>query len=112
MAGDLIPNVAEKTRTLPSVTFDKRPVDGPLSRRNLLLPLESEGVSRREQVDDLAAYAAVTGGRPGRDTFSVQRLDFYPEITVPLHTKYFNFTATAAVRATYYSNSFDDLRAL
>jgi LPS-assembly protein len=107
-----IPNVQEKTRNLPSISFEKRPTqlsflkDAYFSFRTTI-----EGVSRREQVGDLALYAAVTGtSSPVVTPSVVQRLDAYPELTIPLHTKYFNFTASGAVRATFYSNSFDTLR--
>jgi LPS-assembly protein len=107
-----IPNVQEKTRNLPSVSFEKRPSrlsffkDTYFSFRTTI-----EGVSRREQVNDLAAYTAATGAtEPVVTPAMVQRLDAYPQIIVPFHTKYFNFTATGAVRATFYSNSFDSLR--
>ena len=55
-------------------------------------------------------YFAQTGSRPLVSPSLVQRLDVYPEVTLPLRTKYFNFTATAAMRATYYSNSLDARR--
>ncbi|MEQ1604794.1 MAG: LPS assembly protein LptD [Pyrinomonadaceae bacterium] len=106
-----IPNVREKTRNLPSINFDKR--------RSMLSFLKGvyfsfktslEGVSRREEVDDLALYRQTTGGDPVISPSLSQRLDVYPQITVPFRTKYFNFTANAAARVTYYSNSFNDMR--
>ena len=106
-----IPNVRISTRNLPSIHFEKRPsmlsfLDG------VYFSFKSsvEGVSRREQVADLAAYRAQTGSDPIVTPALGQRLDVYPQITVPLYTKYFNFTATAAMRVTYYSNSFNDMR--
>jgi LPS-assembly protein len=106
-----IPNVREKTRNLPSISFDKRPsmlsfLDGVyFSFRS-----SAEGVSRREEVDDLALYRQMAGGDPVVTPSLSQRLDAYPEITVPFRTKYFNFTANAAARVTYYSDSFNDMR--
>jgi LPS-assembly protein len=106
-----IPNVRVKTRNLPSVSFEKRPSmlsfidDVYFSFRTGM-----EGVSRREEVDDLAAYTRTTGSDPVVSPAVVQRLDLYPQFIVPLRTKYLNFTATAAGRVTYYSNSADDLR--
>ena len=107
-----IENVQEKTRNLPSISFERRPSTMPFFK-DAYFSFRStiEGVSRREQVADLAAYAAATGTNAPVVTPSiVQRLDFYPELTVPFHTKYVNFTAMGAVRATFYSNSFDDFR--
>ncbi|MFT3744572.1 MAG: LPS assembly protein LptD [Pyrinomonadaceae bacterium] len=106
-----IPNVREKTRNLPSINFEKRPsmlsfLDGVYFSFKTSL----EGVSRREEVDDLNAYRQITGGDPVVTPSLSQRLDVYPQITVPFRTKYLNFTANAAARVTYYSNSFDDFR--
>ena len=107
-----IQNVQEKTRNLPSISFERRPStmwflkDAYFSFRSTI-----EGVSRREQVTDLAAYAAVTGtSDPVVTPAIVQRLDFYPELTLPIHTKYVNFTMMGALRTTFYSNSFDAFR--
>jgi LPS-assembly protein len=52
----------------------------------------------------------MTGTDPVVSPAAVQRLDVYPQLTLPINTKYFNFTATAAGRVTYYSNSFNDMR--
>jgi LPS-assembly protein len=106
-----IPNVRVKTRNLPSVNFEKRP-----SMISFLKPVyfsfkaNAEGISRREDVDDLAAYQAQTGSDPVNSPVLGQRLDLYPQFTLPISTKYFNFTATGAARVTYYSNSFNDMR--
>lgn len=107
-----IPNVQQKTRNLPSVSFEKRP-----SRlsffENAYFSFKStlEGVSRREQVADINLYAQATGSRNPVVTPSVvQRFDVYPQLTLPLQTRYVNFTLSGAARVTYYSNSFDDLR--
>jgi len=106
-----IPNVRIKTRNLPSINFDKRP-----SMLSFLKPVyfsfksSLEGVSRREQVDDINLYRQRTGGDPVVSPVLGQRLDIYPQLTLPIDTKYFNFTASASTRVTYYSNSFDPLR--
>ena len=106
-----IPNVTVSTRNLPSVHFEKRP-----SRLSFLKDVyfsfksSVEGVSRREQVADVAAYRAQTGGDPVVTPSLGQRFDVYPQLTLPIYTKYFNFTATGAMRVTYYSNSFNDMR--
>ena len=106
-----IPNVRIKTRNLPSVNFDKRP--SMLSFLNgvyFSFKTSLEGVSRREEVDDIALYRRITGSDPTVSPALGQRLDVYPQLTVPFHTRYFNFTASAAARVTYYSNSFNDMR--
>ena len=106
-----IPNVRVKTRNLPSVNFEKRP-----TMLSFLAPLyfsfqtSVEGVSRREEVDDAAAYRAVAGQDPVVSPVLGQRLDLYPRVTLPINTKYFNLTATGGGRVTYYSNSFSDMR--
>lgn len=106
-----IPNVRVKTRNLPSISFEKRPsmlsfLDGVYFSFKTSL----EGVSRREEVDNITLYRAQTGTDPTVTPTLGQRFDVYPELTVPFHTKYFNFTATSAARVTYYSDSFDDMR--
>ena len=106
-----IPNVRVKSRNLPSVHFEKRP-----SIVSFLRPLyfsfqtSAEGVSRREEVDDLALYRQMTGGDPTITPAIGQRFDVFPQVTLPINSKYFNFTATAGGRVTYYSNSFNDMR--
>lgn len=109
-----VPNARISTRNQPSVFFEKRP--SPIKwLRDLPVYFSFktalEGVSRRESVDSLAAYQAATGGSsPIVSPALGQRLDFFPQVTVPFSTKYVNFTATAGLRSTYYSNSLDQLR--
>ncbi len=106
-----IPNVREKTRNLPGIHFEKRPsLLSFFDRAYFSFKTSLEGVSRREEVDDIAAYRLANGSDPVVSPSLVQRLDAYPQITVPFHTKYFNFTATGSARVTYYSNSFNDMR--
>ena len=106
-----IPNVRVKLRNLPSIHFEKRP-----SMISFLKPLyfsfqsSAEGVSRREEVDDLAAYQTNVGSDPVITPTIGQRFDIFPELSLPINTKYFNFTATAGGRLTYYSDSFNDMR--
>lgn len=106
-----IPNVRIKTRNLPSIMFEKRP-----SMLSFLKPLYFsfktgvEGVSRREEVDDVGLYNAQTGSDPVVSPALGQRFDVYPQFTLPISTKYVNFTATGGMRVTYYSNSFNDFR--
>jgi LPS-assembly protein len=106
-----IPNVSVKSRNLPSVNFEKRP-----SQISFLRPVyfsfktSVEGVSRREQVANVDAYIAQNGHEPVVSPALGQRLDIFPQVTLPISTKYVNFTASAGGRMTYYSNSFNDMR--
>lgn len=106
-----IPNVRIKTSNLPSINFEKRP-----SMISFLKPVyfsfktSLEGVSRREDVDDRGLYFQQTGSNPTVTPALGQRFDIYPQLTLPVNTKYLNITASASARVTYYSNSFDDMR--
>lgn len=106
-----IPNVRIKTRNLPSVEFEKRP-----SKLSFWKPAyfsfktSLEGVSRREDVDNVELYRAATGSDPVVTPALSQRFDVHPQISVPFYNKYFALTATAGMRVNYYSNSFNDLR--
>lgn len=106
-----IPNVRVKTNNLPSVHFEKRP-----SRLSFLDGLyfgfktSLEGVARREEIDDIVAYRRIAGQDPVITPAIGQRFDVYPQLILPITTRYFNFTASAATRVTYYSNSFNDMR--
>jgi LPS-assembly protein len=106
-----IPNVRIKSRNLPSVHFEKRP-----SMISFLKPLyfafhsSVEGVSRREEVDSLELYQQTVGSDPTNTPAIGQRFDVFPQLTLPISTRYVNFTATAGGRITYYSNSFNDMR--
>ncbi|CAN5236844.1 hypothetical protein BH20ACI1_BH20ACI1_20100 [soil metagenome] len=106
-----IPNVRVKTRNLPSINFDKRP--SPLSfwkSSYFSFKTSLEGVSRREEVDDIALYRQQTGGDPVVSPAIGQRFDIHPQISIPFYFKYFNLTATGGTRVTYYSNSFNNFR--
>lgn len=106
-----IPNVLIKTRNLPSINFDKRPSQ--LSFFNNVyfsFKTSLEGISRREEADDVALYRQQTGGDPVVGPALGQRIDVHPEVTIPFNFKYFSLTAKAGTRVTYYSNSFDPLR--
>lgn len=106
-----IPNVRQKTRNLPSIDFEKRPSQIPFfNSAYFSFEASLQGVSRKEEVDDRRHYFAMTGNEPVITPSLVQRFDAYPQVSIPFNTKYFNFTANAATRVTYYSNSFDDIR--
>ncbi len=108
-----IPNVTISTNNLPSVHFEKRP-----SRLSFLKGVYFsfrtgiEGTSRRETVNDIDLYRSQTGGDPIRTSLFNLRYDAYPQVTIPINTKYVNFTASGSMRLTYYSNSFNDMRRL
>lgn len=99
-----------RIRQLPSVTLDRRPS---LLRWFEKVPLyfsfESgvEGVSRKETAGDLATFRAEAGRDPIITPSVVQRFDFHPNFTLPLNFGGWSLTATAGLRATYYSNSID-----
>jgi LPS-assembly protein len=106
-----IPNVRIKTKNLPSVNFEKRPA--PISffkSAYFSFKANLEGVSRREEVDDAAAYRRQTGSDPVITPSVGQRIDFYPQVMLPISTKYLTATLTGGARFTYYSNSFNDIR--
>ncbi|HEY2867438.1 MAG TPA: LPS assembly protein LptD [Pyrinomonadaceae bacterium] len=106
-----IPNVRVKTSNLPSVNFEKRPSSLSFLKGIYFgFKTSLEGVSRREEVDDVALYRQQTGSDPVVTPVLGQRLDIWPEFLAPLHTKYFNLTATVTGRVTYYSDSFNNLR--
>ncbi|HLM00831.1 MAG TPA: LPS assembly protein LptD [Pyrinomonadaceae bacterium] len=107
-----IPNVFVRTRNLPSITFEKRPSPLSFLSDNIYFSFNAtaEGVSRRESVNNIELYRQRTGGEPIVTPLLGQRFDVHPQISVPFGTKYFNFTATAGMRVTYYSDSLDNLR--
>lgn len=106
-----IPNVRIKTRNLPSINFDKRPSEVSFLK-NVYFSFKTslEGVSRREEVDDLNLYFQQTGGAPVVSPAIGQRFDIHPQVSIPFNFKYLTLTATAGARVTYYSNSFNDMR--
>jgi LPS-assembly protein len=106
-----IPNVRVRTKNLPSINFEKRPSQlSFLKWAYFSFKTSLEGVSREDEVDDPTLYFNMTGGEPIVTPALGQRLDAYPQITVPLHSKYFNFTLTGGARVTYYSNSLNSVR--
>ncbi|MET0649048.1 MAG: LPS assembly protein LptD [Pyrinomonadaceae bacterium] len=111
-----IPSVRVRTRSLPGISFEKRP--GLVSWLKDKLPVyfsyESsvEGVSRKETVEDLATFLAEGNQNPIITPSIVQRLDFKPTVTLPLDWNGWGLTLTGRVRATYYSNSIDPLTRL
>ncbi|MDQ3652884.1 MAG: LPS assembly protein LptD [Acidobacteriota bacterium] len=110
-----IPNVRVRTRQLPSVTLDKRPSALRFFERlPLYFSFEGgvEGMSRKETVEDLAAFQSEGGVNPLITPSIVQRLDVHPTYSVPFNYEGWTVTAIAGLRATYYSNSIDPLTRL
>ncbi len=106
-----IPNVRVKTQNLPSINFEKRPSKLSFFKAAYFsFKTSLEGVSRREDVDDLSLYRQQTGGDPIVTPVLGQRFDLHPQLTFPFSTKYLDFTATFGARMTYYSNSLNKLR--
>lgn len=101
-----LPDVRISTRNLPSVYFEKRPsLVNFIKRKPVYFSFRSsvEGVSRKETAavgSQLAAQNLVQ-----RTPTIGQRLDFNPQVEIPLYYKGFGLTATAGLRTTYYSNS-------
>jgi LPS-assembly protein len=99
-----------RIRELPSVTLDRRPSPLPWFKNiPLYYSFESgvEGVSRKETPGDPVAFRIAVGGDPIITPSIVQRFDLHPNISLPLNFGGWSLTATAGVRATYYSNSLD-----
>jgi LPS-assembly protein len=111
-----IPTIRVRTRSLPGISFEKRP--GLVSWLKEKLPVyfsyESsiEGVSRKETVEDLATFLAEGNQNPIITPSIVQRLDFKPTATLPLDWNGWGVTLMGRVRATYYSNSIDPVTRL
>lgn len=105
-----LPTSRIRIRELPSITIEKRP--SPLSflkKIPIYFSFEggAEGMSRKETAEDPVAFRLETGGDPMITPSLVQRLDFHPKVTLPLSFAGFSLTASAAGRATFYSNSMD-----
>ena len=111
-----IPSIRVRTRSLPGISFEKRPglVSWLKDRLPVYFSYESsvEGVSRKETVEDLATFLAEGNQNPIITPSIVQRLDFRPTATLPLDWGGWGVTLTGRVRATYYSNSIDPLTRL
>jgi LPS-assembly protein len=105
-----IPNVRIRTRELPSITLDKRPSAlRYFEKIPVYFSFEGglEGVSRKETVEDLGLFRSQVNGEPIASPSIVQRLDLHPRFSVPFNFDGWSVTATAGLRATYYSNSID-----
>ena len=99
-----------RIRNLPSVEIEKRATLLSFVKK---LPIyysfeaSAGGESRKETVDDLAAFRRDVGGDPIVSPSMVQRLDYHPRLQVPLYFNGMSLTASAGGRITFYSNSID-----
>ena len=105
-----LPDVKISTRNLPSVYFEKRP--GAVSFIEKLPVYFSfrsslEGVSRKETAE--ASAVETVSNQVQRTPSLGQRLDFNPQVEIPLYYKGFSLTTTAGLRSTFYSDSQDFL---
>ncbi|HEV2862746.1 MAG TPA: LPS assembly protein LptD [Pyrinomonadaceae bacterium] len=111
-----IPSLRVRTRQLPGITFEKRP--GLIKRLKDKLPVyfsfesSMDGVSRKETIEDLATFLAEGNQNAVVTPSIVQRLDFSPQVSLPLDISGWGVTASARLRGTYYSNSLDPLTRL
>ena len=105
-------NTRIRIRNLPAVEIEKRATVLDFLKK---LPLyysfdaSAQGVSRKETVDDLAAFRLQVGGNPIVSPSIVQRLDYHPKLQLPLYFYGMSLTATAGGRITFYSNSIDPI---
>jgi LPS-assembly protein len=111
-----IPAARIRTRQLPGISVDKRPtlISWLKDKLPIYFSFESSvaGMSRKETVEDAAALAADGILNPIITPSIVQRLDFSPRAELPFNAGGWNFTASARVRGTFYSNSIDPLTRL
>jgi LPS-assembly protein len=103
-------NARIRIRQLPSISIDKRPAILSFLKA---LPVyfsfsgSADGVSRKETVEDAVQFVSDVGGNPIITPSIVQRLDLHPRFELPLSFAGWSFTASAAGRVTFYSNSLD-----
>jgi LPS-assembly protein len=103
-------NSQVRIRELPSVSLDRRPSPLPWFKKiPIYYSFETavEGVSRKETAGDPVAFLLAVGGAPIITPSIVQRFDLHPNLSLPLTFSGWSLTATAGLRATYYSNSLD-----
>ena len=106
-----IPSIRVRTRSLPGIFLDKRPSPLPFwERLPVYFSFEGglEGVSRKETVEDPTEFLALGNLNPIITPSIVQRFDVRPRFSVPfLLGGGWQATASASLRATYYSNSLE-----
>jgi LPS-assembly protein len=110
-----VPNTRIRIRQLPSIEFERRPTPLDFFKK---LPVyfsfdtALEGMSRKETVEDLAAFRAEGNPNPIITPSLVQRLRVRPQVSVPLDFGGWTATATATLDGDYYSNTIDPLTRL
>jgi LPS-assembly protein len=103
-------NARIRIRQLPSISIDKRPAIVSFLKS---LPLyfsfsgSTDGVSRKETVEDAVQFVSDVGGDPIITPSIVQRLDLHPRFELPLNFAGWTITASGSGRVTFYSNSLD-----
>jgi LPS-assembly protein len=105
-----VPNTRIRIRQLPSIEFEKRPSPLDFFKKvpvYFSFDTALEGMSRKETVENLAAFQAGGVPNPIVTPSLVQRLRARPQITVPLNFGGWTATATGTLDGTYYSNSID-----
>ncbi len=110
-----LPGTRVRIRHLPGLNLDKRPsLLNFFKEPHVYWSFEGglEGVSRKETIEDLAAFNASGALNPVITPTVVQRLNVRPQVTVPLFFGDWSATATATLHGTYYSNSLDPLTRL
>jgi LPS-assembly protein len=107
-----LPTTRIRIREMPSVTFDKRPslLTKLFEKLPVYFSFQSgiEGVSRKETAEDINSFRQALGNPNANPLITpsiVQRLDAFPTVEAPFTLGGWSFTATAAARVTYYSNS-------
>jgi LPS-assembly protein len=101
-----LPDIRISTRNLPSVYFEKRPSQlGFVKKIPFYFSFRSslEGVSRRETAE--ATSQEAINNQIQRTPAIGQRLDFNPQVMLPLYYKGFSLTTTAGLRSTFYSDT-------
>ncbi|HYP52292.1 MAG TPA: LPS assembly protein LptD, partial [Pyrinomonadaceae bacterium] len=108
-----LPSLRVRTRSLPGVHLDKRPsplLDFFEKKLPLYFSFEGslEGASRKETVEDRQAFLDEGVFNEINTPSIVQRFDLHPKFSIPVDfLGGWRATATAALRATYYSNTLD-----
>jgi LPS-assembly protein len=110
-----VPNTRIRIRQLPSIEFEKRPTPLDFFKEHPVyfsFDTALEGMSRKETVEDLAAFQASGAPNPVITPSLVQRLRVHPQFSAPFNFGGWDVTATASLDGDYYSNSIDPLTRL
>ncbi|MCA1817510.1 MAG: LPS assembly protein LptD [Acidobacteria bacterium] len=105
-----VPNTHIRIRELPSIEFERRPTPLDFFKKHPVyfsFDTAIEGMSRKETVEDLAAFRAGGSANPVITPSLVQRLRVRPQASMPFQLGGWDVTATASLDGDYYSNSID-----